>query len=122
MKRKAEERAKRAEEKAKNIVSKGKRPVRKGALPKPKQSVASSSDTPSTSGVPALKKRRLQDSEEIDVNECCMCFGNYVDDIIEGAGAEWISCACGRWLHEDCIENQVIDTSGRERFCPFCVC
>ena len=40
---------------------------------------------------------------------------------MEGAGAEWMSCACGRWLHEDSAENGVIDSSG-ERFCPFCVC
>ena len=45
--------------------------------------------------------RQLQMPEEIDANECCMCFGTYEDDIMEGAGAEWISCACGRWLHED---------------------
>ena len=51
-----------------------------------------------------------------------MCFGTYEDDIMEGAGAEWISCACGRWLHEDCAENRVIDSSGCERFCPYCVC
>ena len=51
-----------------------------------------------------------------------MCFGTYEDDIMERAGAEWISCACGRWLHEDCAENRVIDSSGCERFCPYCVC
>lgn len=109
MKRKAEERAKRAEEKAEKAISKGKRPVRKGALSKQKRSVTSSFDTPSTSGVPALKKRRLQGSEEInseeidvnecseeiDVNECSMCFGNYVDDIIESAGTVYVPVGVG---------------------------
>ena len=78
---------------------------------------SSSSDIPSTSDIsvsPPLKKRRLQMSEEIDLNECCMCFGTYEDDIMEGAGAEWISCACGRWLHKDCAESRVIDSSGCE--------
>ena len=26
----------------------------------------------------------------IDTNVCCMCFGNYKDDILDGHGAEWI--------------------------------
>ena len=76
------------------------------AITQPIETVASSSsDTPSTSDISVsqpLKKKRLQESEEIDVNECCMCFGTYEEDIMEGAGAEWMSCACGRWLHEDC--------------------
>lgn len=58
--------------------------------------------------------------EEIDPNVCCMCFGSY-DDLMEGAGTEWISCACGRWLHEDCGEDCILDDSGQERFCPYCV-
>ena len=115
--------------KTKKVASKGKGAVRKGkekAITKPMETVASSSsDTPNTfdnSVLQPLKKRRLQMSEEIDLNECCMCFGTYEDDIMEGAGAEWISCACGRWLHEDCAENRVIDSSGCERFCHYCVC
>ena len=87
-------------------------------ITKPMETVASSSSAiPSTSDIsvsPPLKKRRLQMSEEIDLNECCMCIGTYEDDIMEGAGAEWISCACGRWLHEDCAENRY--SSGCERF------
>ena len=126
MKKKAEERAKKAEEKTKKASSNGKRAVRRGkekAITQPIETVASSSsDTPSTSDISVsqqLKKRRLQESEEI---ECCMCFGTYEEDITEGAGTEWISCACGRWLHEDFAENRVIESSGCERFCPFCVC
>ena len=34
---------------------------------------------------------------------------------MEGAGTEWISCACGHWLHEDCAENRVIESSGCEK-------
>ena len=107
MKKKAEERAKKAEEKTKKASSNGKRAVRRGKEKAITQPVASSSsDTPSTYDISVsqqLKKRRLQESEEI---ECCMCFGTYEEDIMEGAGTEWISCACGRWLHEDCVKTE----------------
>ena len=51
--------------------------------------------------------------------ECCACFGLYSDDI--GTGREWLECACGRWLHEDCVENIVYDTNGKEKLCPLCL-
>ena len=57
----------------------------------------------------------------IDPNICCMCFVTYEDDVLEGAGASWISCACGRWLHEDCAEDQIINDNGKERNCSFCL-
>jgi len=38
-------------------------------------------------------------NEEIDADRCCMCFASWHDDVIEGGGAEWIFCQCGRWLH-----------------------
>ena len=44
-----------------------------------------------------------------------MCFAKYEDDILSGSGAEWISCSCGRWLHEECAEDCVIDNNGKER-------
>ena len=47
---------------------------------------------------PKAKTPRL--NESIDTEECCACFGQYSDDI--GTGREWLECACGRWLHEDC--------------------
>ena len=84
MKKKAEQRAKKAEEKTKKASSNGKRAVavrmgKEKAITQPIETVASSSsDTPRTSDIlvlEPLKKRRLQESEEIDVNECCMCFG-----------------------------------------------
>ena len=43
--------------------------------------------------------------DSIDVNVCCMCFETYENDVLEGNGAEWIDCACGRWLHLDCAED-----------------
>ena len=60
-------------------------------------------------------------NESIDANVCCMCFVHYDDDVLEGSGADWIFCKCGRWLHEDCIEDVVKDNEGIERFCSFCV-
>jgi len=62
-----------------------------------------------------------KDDEVIDPNTCCMCFVNYEDDVLEGAGAQWIYCKCGRWVHEDCVEETVLDSHGEQRFCTFCV-
>ena len=58
-------------------------------------------------------------SEVIDLNKCCMYFVSYEDDILDGAGAEWIFCKCGRWLHEDCVEDVVEENAGDERYCSF---
>ena len=49
-----------------------------------------------------------------------MCFGSFEDDVRDGDGAGWVSCDCGRWLHEDCVEDYVVNKSGAELFCPFC--
>jgi len=40
-----------------------------------------------------------------------MCFVSYEDDVLEGAGTEWIFCKCSRWLHEDCVEDVVMEKS-----------
>jgi hypothetical protein len=55
---------------------------------------------------------------EIDTNVCCVCFGLYTEDV---SGADWIECACGHWLHEECAEECVVDANGKERFCPACL-
>ena len=52
---------------------------------------------------------------------CCICFCAYDNDVIERTGAEWIVCGCGQWLHEDCVEDVVLDDKGNERFCVFCL-
>ena len=52
---------------------------------------------------------------------CCACFGSYEDDVLEGTGAVWIACACGRWLHEDCVEDCREDDQGNDRIYPLCV-
>ena len=35
-------------------------------------------------------------SEEIDTNQCCVCFQTYTKDALEGTGLEWVECVCGR--------------------------
>ena len=50
-----------------------------------------------------------------------MCFVTYEDDVLDGAGVEWISRKCGRWLHEDCVEDVVKDNTGDECYCSFCI-
>ena len=115
MKKKAEVRAKRAEERAQRTTDR-----QKGN--RTKRTVQKKGVTSSDSAGPSTKKRRYEDSTEIDTDVCCMCFGNYGDDVLEGEGVEWIACACGRWLHVDCAETHVIDVNGCERFCPYCIC
>ena len=132
MKKKAEERAKRLMERARKTTGgqrgKGKRKGKgkgKGKLRARQESLtASSLDNLSTSDLlaaPPTKRRRYQDATQIDVDVCCMCFGEYGDDVLEGIGVEWIACACGRWLHVGCAESRVLDVNGCERFCPYCI-
>lgn len=64
---------------------------------------------------PSRKVPRLDDC--IDSNVCCVCYQAYDED----TGTDWIQCVCTRWLHEDCIIDCVIDTSGKEKLCPHCI-
>ena len=74
-----------------------------------------SKDAPKTS-------RTSRSSEEINTDQCAICFRTYNDDILDGTGEDWIECACGRWIHENCVDYDiVVDASGRERMCPHCV-
>ena len=73
-----------------------------------------------SSDEPVPKKRRITNSD-IEEDLCCMCFGSYSDDVIEQSGKDWIQCACGRWLHEDCAEDHRVDQSGQDRFCYSCL-
>ena len=121
--KKAQEKAKRADENAKKKTSKQSK--RKSPTTLPATELGSSETTaelsteiagPSTSSF----LDRVND-ESINANVCCMCFVNYEDDVLEGSGADWIYCRCGRWLHEDCVEDVVKDNDGEERYCSFCV-
>ena len=57
-------------------------------------------------------------TEFIDTNTCCTCFGLYEDDA--GTGREWLQCHCGRWMHEDCVEECEYDALGNMKICPLC--
>ena len=64
-------------------------------------------------------KEKASTSRDFDVNQCAICFQSFFED---DEGEEWIECVCGRWVHENCIEYDiVVDTHGRERLCPSCV-
>ena len=47
---------------------------------------------------------------------CSICYEDY-----DAVGTEdWVQCGCGRWIHELCIIDVVIDATGNELFCPYC--
>ena len=59
--------------------------------------------------------------QSVNTSECCECLRLYAKDVRQGNGAEWVECACGHWLHEDCIDSVVCDADGKEKLCSFCV-
>ena len=61
---------------------------------------------------------RSPDAENIDINQCCVCFGTFQEDQELGTGFEWVECACKRWLHEICISDIEINSDGKELLCP----
>ena len=68
----------------------------------------------------ALQAAALSEPQDQDY-ECYECFGMFEDDIALGNQAEWAMCACGKWLHEDCVSETVVDANGRLRMCSSCV-
>ena len=68
---------------------------------------------------PTKKKTHL-DGVAIDVNpdadHSCVCLGSHNEDI--DTVREWVQCSCLKWLHEDCVDNEDIDSNGR--LCPLC--
>ena len=140
--KKAEGKAKKAQEKANAQAERSRASVSNSRQRTSKRSLHSDPATASEETI-ASKRARSDDSaaglsrrssdpsasvmgkaatnEEIDPNICCMCFVTFEEDTLEGTGAEWLPCHCGRWLHEDCAENCIVDSDGNERFCPFCL-
>ena len=49
--------------------------------------------------------------------QCSICYEDYDEEDTD----DWVQCGCGRWTHELCITDVVIDASGRELFCPYCL-
>jgi len=61
------------------------------------------------------------DSEGDCDYECSECLGSYQQDIEENNGAEWVRCGCSQWMHEDCIDQFMTGTDGKDRMCSNCV-
>ena len=75
------------------------------------------------SSVPNAKAKideRSPDAENININQCCVCFGTFQEDQELGTDFEWVECACKRWLHEICVSDIEINSDGKELLCPFC--
>ena len=63
------------------------------------------------------RKRLLGDmDEDINTEICCVCYGTYLEDV--DTGRQWLECSCARWIHEDCIDDEDVDDSGK--LCPLC--
>ena len=76
----------------------------------PTQPSPSSTPCPSTPTTSHVGEQDSQSDE--DVCEYSFCYGEYFED-----GNEWLQCACGRWVHEQCLEDVTLDDQGQERFC-----
>ena len=66
--------------------------------------------------LPGPSSPLTSDVDEEESYECSFCYYAYCDD-----GKEWLKCTCGRWVHEQCMEDVILDDQGLERFCPFCI-
>lgn len=130
MRRKKEEKAKKAEEKANKAKEKAKKTETITRKTKASGKKNSSMMQPTAELCPLVyvepsseittSSSSDQHDDSINVNICCMCFVHYEDDVLEGLGADWISCKCGRWLHEDCVEDVIKDNDNDEQY-SFCV-
>ena len=147
-KQKAEERAKRAEEKARKAAEKKASSRMSGRVQKTPEGSGKTAkdlrektirvnhartgagvggDHKNGDGEPVRKKPRRSvhatDNAESDIDEnvCCMCFESYFNDVAEQSGRDWVNCACGRWLHEECAEDHKIDSIGKDRFGHYCL-
>ena len=120
-KRKLEERARKAEEKAKQKEQKAAEKTRKTDKTMHTSSTEGEHSTVNTrsSAQPPLKKVCV--AEEIDESKCCVCFTTYEEDVQKKSGKDWVMCACSRWLHEECAEDCILDSTGKERLCQLCL-
>ena len=107
--KKAEERQKKAEERQRKAEEKQKTGQEKAPTKR--------NNATETGNRSLRKKSRLDMDETIHANLCCVCFGSFEEDI--GTGREWLQCSCMRWIHEDCIDTDDIDSS-TNKVCPLC--
>ena len=115
-KEKAEKRRQKAAEKqvsAPKRASNRKPPVRHK-----KHKALLDTGTRSSAGANSSSSTTVSTSTSSD-STCCECSRSYEEDVRHGTGAEWVRCACGRWLHEECIDSIDYDSSGKEKFCSY---
>ena len=118
--RKAEEKAKQREQKTEEKARKMEKNIQKTAHTSSSQAGALGMYQTRSGAQPPSKKARVAD-ENIDESRCCVCFTTYEEDVLQGSGKDWVMCACTRWLHEECAEDCVLDSTGKERLCPLCL-
>ena len=125
-KKKAEEKARKAAEKAAERGTRSSKRQNSRFQPATKKQKSTSKESPSsasTSGAPAATTS-TEATAEINTDECCICFRTctFADDEREETGLEWVECACKRWLHEHCIDYDiVVGSDGKELLCQYCV-
>ena len=78
---------------------------------------AQSSKRKATGSITPRHRAAENADNEIDSNRCCTCFGFYSDDF--GTEREWLKCCCGRWIHEECVDENDINSSAT-KLCPLC--
>ena len=113
--KKAEERARKQEQRAKEKAEKEAQRAKKAKGKQPATVGIKRGPSTRPSKFPRMESSL---SEQVNDNKCCVCFVLYEDD---QSGKDWVACACGRWLHEDCADDCVIDSGGNERLC-FIMC
>ena len=86
-----------------------------------KTSGSAQSDPCGTSSPPSSSTTCISTVTSFSQDECCECLRTYIEDVNQGTGLEWVKCACGRWLHEECIDSVQQDLDGKERFCSNCI-
>ena len=114
--KKTEERAKKQERRAKEKAEKEAHRAKKAKGKQP--ATVGAKRGPNTRNTRPSKFPRMESSlsEQVNDNECCVCFVLYEDD---QCGKDWVASACGRWLHEDCADDCVIDSDGNECLCLY---
>ena len=60
-------------------------------------------------------RSQVQKKAQVDDDiECCVCFTSHEEDIVNQSGKDWVAYVCGRWLYEDCADDCILDSAGKE--------
>ena len=118
LKKRSEEHAKKAELKAKQKAQKEEEKTRKAKGRAASAGRKRAGDNERKRKPAKHPRKDHSSSSAFDQSECCICFVTYEDD---QSGKDWVECACGRWLHEDCADDCFVDDEGKERLCLICL-